>query len=193
MLKTKLAAGALVFSTLFIGAVPAYAANVTQTTGTPGMPTVTLTVPGALSEDERASLLFMREEEKLAHDVYVTLYDQWGLRVFNNIAASEQKHTDAIAALLNAYGLTDPTIGNGVGEFTNPDLQALYDELVAQGSASVTEALKVGVAIEELDITDLEQRIAETDSSDIQRVYSNLLAGSTNHLRAFSSNLSRHS
>lgn len=193
MLKTKLAAGALALSTLLIGAVPAYAAPAAQTTGTSGTPATALAVPGTLSEDERASLLFMREEEKLAHDVYVTLYDQWGLRVFSNITASEQKHTDAVAALLSAFGLADPTIGNGVGEFTNPDLQALYDELVAQGSVSVTEALKVGVAIEELDIADLEQRIAETDNADIQRVYSNLLAGSTNHLRAFSSNLIRHS
>ncbi|MCB0134315.1 MAG: DUF2202 domain-containing protein, partial [Caldilineaceae bacterium] len=77
-------------------------------------------------------------------------------------------------------------IGNGVGEFTDPAFQALYDELVAQGSISAAEALKVGVAIEELDIADLEQRIAETDNADIQLLYSNLLAGSENHLRAFS-------
>lgn len=186
MLKTKLAAGALALSTLLIGAVPAYAAPAAQTTGTPGTPAAALAVPGTLSEEESAALLFMREEEKLAHDVYVTLYDQWGLRVFSNIAASEQKHTDAVAALLDAYGLEDPTIGNGVGEFTDPAFQALYDELVAQGSISAAEALKVGVAIEELDIADLEQRIAETDNADIQLLYSNLLAGSENHLRAFS-------
>ncbi len=186
MLKTKLAAGVLAFSTLFVGAVPAYAASAAQATGTPGLPATALAVPGTLSDEEAASLLFMREEEKLAHDVYVTLYDQWGLRVFSNIAASEQKHTDAVAALLEAYGLEDPTAGNGVGEFTNPALQALYDELVAQGSVSAAEALKVGVAIEELDISDLEQRIAETDNADIQLLYSNLLAGSENHLRAFS-------
>ena len=186
MLKTELAAGALALSTLLIGAVPAYAAPDAQATGTPSVPAVTLAVPGTLSEEEAASLLFMREEEKLAHDGYVTLYDQWGLRVFRNIAASEQKHTGAVARLLDAYGLEDPTIGNGVGEFTNPTLQALYDDLVAQGSISAAEALKVGVAIEELDIADLEQRIAETDNADIQLVYSNLLAGSANHLRAFS-------
>ncbi|MCB0135932.1 MAG: DUF2202 domain-containing protein, partial [Caldilineaceae bacterium] len=90
MLKTKLAAGALALSTLLIGAVPAYAAPAAQTTGTPGTPAAALAVPGTLSEEESAALLFMREEEKLAHDVYVTLYDQWGLRVFSNIAASEQ-------------------------------------------------------------------------------------------------------
>ncbi len=186
MLKSKLAAGALAFSTLLIGAVPAYATPAAQATGTPRIPATALAVPGTLSADESAALLFMREEEKLAHDVYVTLYEQWGLRVFSNIAASEQKHTDAVAALLDAYGLEDPTIGHGVGEFTNPALQALYDDLVAQGSISAAEALKVGVAIEELDIADLEQRIAETDNPDIQLLYSNLLAGSKNHLRAFS-------
>lgn len=186
MLKVKLAAGVLAFSTLFVGAVPASAATAAQSTGTPGLPATALAVPGTLSDEEAAALLFMREEEKLAHDVYVTLYDQWGLRVFSNIAASEQKHTDAVAALLAAYELEDPTVGNGVGEFTNPALQSLYDELIAQGSVSAAEALKVGVAIEELDIADLELRIAETDNADIKLLYSNLLAGSENHLRAFS-------
>ncbi len=168
MLKTKLAASALALSTLFIGAVPAFASNVAQSTGTPGAPAVASAVPGTLSDDESAALLFMREEEKLAHDVYVTLYDQWGLRVFSNIAASEQRHTDAVATLLDAYGLEDPTVGNGAGEFTNPDLQTLYAALIAQGSVSAAEALKVGVAIEELDIADLAQRMAETDNPDIQ-------------------------
>ncbi|MCB0067131.1 MAG: DUF2202 domain-containing protein [Caldilineaceae bacterium] len=102
MLKTKLAAGALALSTLLIGAVPAYAAPAAQTTGTPGTPAAALAVPGTLSEEESAALLFMREEEKLAHDVYVTLGDLWGLPVFDNIASSETKHTEEIRDLLAA-------------------------------------------------------------------------------------------
>ena len=34
-----------------------------------------------LSEQERSDILFMWEEEKLARDVYVRLYDRWGLKV----------------------------------------------------------------------------------------------------------------
>jgi len=146
---------------------------------------------GTLSDDEIDGLVFMREEEKLAHDVYLTLYEQWGQRTFANIASSEQSHTDAVKALLDAYGLDDPAAGRGVGDFADPDLQALYDQLIAQGSASLEAALRVGAAIEEIDILDLEQRISLTDEAEIIRVYENLMAGSENHLRAFTSVIER--
>ncbi|MCK4901592.1 MAG: DUF2202 domain-containing protein [Anaerolineales bacterium] len=152
---------------------------------------VTSPANGELSEAEAAGLIFMREEEKLARDVYITLYDQWGLPLFQNISKSEQTHTDAVKALLDNYGLDDPMLGNEVGVFSNPELQALYDQLVIQGNQSLIEALKVGVAIEEIDILDLEERLAQTDKADIQRVYENLLNGSYNHLRAFVSTLER--
>jgi len=143
----------------------------------------------ALDAVEIADLEYMREEEKLARDVYITLYDVWGVQVFQNISRSEQSHMDAILTLLDRYGIADPTLGNGVGEFTNPDLQALYDQLVATGRQSLADALKVGGAIEEIDILDLEKSVAETEHADILQVYASLLNGSTNHLRAFVSTL----
>ena len=137
---------------------------------------VAVAAPATLSPTESASLQYMREEEKLAHDVYVTLYAKWGLRIFNNISTAEQRHTDAIVTLLNRYGINDPAAGNAVGVFTNPDLQALYDKLIAQGSISTAEALKVGVLIEQTDMQDLKTHIAETTKADILQVYNNLLA-----------------
>lgn len=143
------------------------------------------TTASGLTNTEAEGLLFMREEEKLARDVYLTLYDQWNINIFQNIAASEQTHTDAVKTLLDRYGLDDPMINDEMGVFINADLQALYDQLVAQGSQSLGEALNVGAAIEEIDILDLEKYIAQTENSDIQRVYESLLKGSRNHLRAF--------
>ncbi len=152
---------------------------------------VPVTQPAVIALDavEIADLEYMREEEKLARDVYITLYDVWGVRTFQNISRSEQSHMDAILTLLNRYAIADPAVGNGVGEFTNPELQALYDQLIATGSQSLADALKVGGAIEEIDILDLQRAVAETDKADIQRVYASLLNGSTNHLRAFVSTL----
>jgi len=140
---------------------------------------------GEPSEEEIADLIFMREEEKLAHDVYNVLFDQYGLKIFSNIAASELKHTDAIKLLLDRYGLEDPVGDNGPGEFTNEDLQTLYNDLIDSGSQSLTDALLVGLAIEEIDILDLEEAIAGTELPAILMVYGNLLKGSHNHLRAF--------
>ena len=146
---------------------------------------------GELSDSEAAGILFMREEEKLARDVYLTLYEKWGLGIFENIATSEATHMEAVKALIDRYGLQDPAEGKDIGEFTNPELQSLYNELVEMGSQSLVEALRVGAAIEEIDILDLQQHIAETEKADIQRVYENLMRGSQNHLRAFTSVLER--
>ena len=142
-----------------------------------------------LSADEIAGLKFMREEEKLAHDVYATFYQQYGLSIFNNIASSEATHMAAIKTLLDRYGITDPAAGKAVGVFADASLQALYNQLVAQGRQSLSAALKVGGAIEEIDILDLKERLATTTHSDIQQVYTSLLNGSYNHLRSFVSTL----
>jgi len=144
------------------------------------------TIPASdLSDVEAASLLFMREEEKLARDVYNALYAVWGQPTFQNIASSEQAHMDEVKLLLDRYGLTDPALAPG--QFTDANLQALYNQLVAQGSASLADALKVGAAIEEIDIQDLQTRLTQTDNADIQMVYNNLMNGSYNHLNAFTS------
>ncbi len=147
------------------------------------------TSSSVLNESEVEGLIYMREEEKLARDVYLTLFNQWNLNIFQNIAKSEQTHTDAVKNLLDIYGIVDHVRDDGIGIFVNPDLQALYDQLAMQGSQSLGDALKVGAAIEEIDILDLEKYIAQTEHANIQTVYESLLKGSRNHLRAFISNL----
>jgi len=143
-----------------------------------------------LSDAEKEALTFLREEEKLAHDVYVVLAAKWGTRVFSNISASEQRHTDAIATLLDRYGVADPADGKAAGVYENADLQKLYNDLVAKGSVSAAEAFKVGKLIEETDIADLDKRIARTKATDVLAVYKNLRAGSVNHLAAFNRQIS---
>ncbi len=146
---------------------------------------------GTLTDDEVAGLLFMREEEKLAHDVYIALYEQWGQPIFKNIAASELIHTETVKTLLNKYEIPDPAEVSALGQFSDQDLQALYDQLVEMGSASLADALVIGTAVEEIDILDLEKYIAQTELADITQVYENLLAGSRNHLRSFVTTLER--
>lgn len=143
---------------------------------------------GELSAQEVADLLYMREEEKLARDVYLSLYDKWGLNIFNNIAGSEQTHTDSVKSVLENYGVTDIIQTDERGVFVNEELQSLYDELIEKGSVSLAEALKVGGLVEEVDILDLEEAINQTDKADIKTMYQNLLKASFNHLSAFSSN-----
>ncbi|HDP77902.1 MAG TPA: DUF2202 domain-containing protein [Mesotoga infera] len=138
---------------------------------------------GLMTEED--GIAFMREEEKLAHDVYTVLYEMWGLNVFSNIARSEQTHTEAVLSLIGDFDMVDPVGENEVGVFTDSTLQKLYDELIESGSKSLLDAVKVGLLIEEIDIKDLEDLLEGDIDSRTARVYENLLRGSENHLRAF--------
>ncbi len=152
-------------------------------TRTPAGPTITL------NDEQKATLTFMVEEEKMAHDVYTTLGEKYSVRTFSNIANSEQRHMDSVRALLKTYGLADPTTDRAIGSFASQEVQQMYNDLTAEGSASLQAAYGVGKKIEVRDIDDLKKAIAAVPDSDVKTVYSNLLRGSENHLRAFESRL----
>jgi hypothetical protein len=138
----------------------------------------------ALSDSETAGLMFMVEEEKLARDVYQYLASRYSLAAFSNIANSEQSHMDALLSIIENHGLTSP-LSSESGVFSNSNLQALYIELTAKGSQSLADALLVGGTIEEIDIRDLQSYIVATTNTSLAQVYTNLLNGSNNHLKAF--------
>lgn len=141
--------------------------------------------PGELTDAERDDLLLMREEEKIARDVYVRLNERWGLQPFANISGSEQAHMDMMLALLEHYGLADPAHGLQPGMFNEAALQKLHDDLVEKGLKSREDAIQVGLLIEELDIADLQKASARTAKTEIRAVYAELERGSRNHMRAF--------
>lgn len=138
----------------------------------------------SISIAERDGLILMREEEKLAADVYAFFYQKYRMRIFSNINKSEVRHSDAVLRLLNYFNIPDPALTQ-VGKFTNPNIQALYNKLTVDGS-TLENALAVGAFIEEYDIADLRKLIAETQNADLKMVYTNLLKGSYNHIKAFS-------
>lgn len=142
----------------------------------------------SLTPLEEEHLVFIREEEKLARDFYIEMYQKWGSLVFNNIKASEQEHMDAVFSLLVKYGIPDPA-SREIGVFNNTALQELYNNLIRQGDASLLGALKAGAFIEEYDIKDLRTAFDDSKKTDLRRVYSNLELGSENHLKAFVSHI----
>jgi hypothetical protein len=141
----------------------------------------------SLTTVEAEHLLLLREEEKVARDVYDLLYQQWGIYAFSNIASAEQRHMDSVLVQLQHYGLQDPALQ--VGVFSNQALQNLYDSLVSQGMNSEMDALLTGALIEEVDMQDIQEMIDATENSGLLSLYQKLLCGSRNHLRAFVSQI----
>ncbi len=143
-----------------------------------------------LSVGEKEGLLLMREEEKLARDIYQAMYKKWNHLTFAQIAKSEQQHMDNIKVLLDKYSIHDPIKSSESGVFANSKLQELYNSLSTKGEKSLVDALQVGATIEDLDIKDLYELIGQTDNKDIKIVYQNLAKGSRNHIRAYIARLS---
>jgi hypothetical protein len=142
-----------------------------------------------LDDAEKARILFIREEEKLAYDVYQTMFDIYGVNVFQNIPNSELSHMEAMLTIIKKYNLTDPMETNARGVYANPVLQSLYTQLVSQGRVSLLAAYQVGATIEDLDISDLNSSLAVTNNQDVRLVYDFLNKGSRNHLRSFYKNI----
>lgn len=141
-----------------------------------------------LTQNEINDLKFLREEEKLARDVYTYSYNKYKLAIFNSISQSEQTHMNSVLSLLNKYGIPDPSSVQ-MGIFVNQDLQVLYNNLISQSNISLIEALKAGATIEDLDINDIDDFIINTSKSDLLTVYNNLTCGSKNHIRSFTTEL----
>ncbi len=158
------------------------------------LPKVTAPLTGSLTPEEQAGLVFMREEEKVARDVYIKMAEKWNTQVFKNILKSEQVHMNALKILLTRYNITDPVVDNTVGVFTNPELQEMYNALIERGNISAVEALRVGKDIEAEDISDLDNQLQNVAvNADLVRVYNNLKRASNFHLNAFNYWLSQSS
>ena len=138
-----------------------------------------------LTAAELKWLQFMREEEKMAHDMYLALSEKWNLAIFRNIAVAEQRHVLRLEMLLTRYGVTAPAPSNTPGAYNDPTLSTLYSELLAKGSISSDDALAVGVTLEKKGIADFETALAATAKLDVKQVYSNLMSASYRHLDAF--------
>lgn len=145
-----------------------------------------------VSADESKELLYMREEEKMAHDFYSLMYEKWGLRPFGNIKEAEARHMQAVKTLLDRYSISDPVTTSEYGIFSSEKIKGLYDNFLKQGNLSAKDALLAAAELEEVDIVDLKKGIKESDNDDIRFVYDNLVRGSENHLRAFVRNLSKY-
>jgi hypothetical protein len=142
-----------------------------------------------LNTKEKADLTFLREEEKLAHDVYIYAYEKHNDAIFLNISNSEQSHTNSVLGVMKKYNLPDPVGNNDIGIFTNNTLQAIYNELTIKLDSSLTHAFEVGAHIEDMDIQDIKDFKSRTSNSDLLDLFNRLSCGSRNHLRSFGGRL----
>ena len=159
---------------------------------------------------EASHLTFMREEEKLARDVYLTLANMYPDQdVFNTIATtSEQTHTDTLRDKLAQLDLPDPNpdtndLPASIGVFLGEDWGWYFTEkfavLTSMAATSELAALYVGALVEELDMHDIAVcphvmieagypspcALEYTETPALINAYNSLIDGSESHLRAY--------
>jgi hypothetical protein len=146
-----------------------------------------------LTENEKAGILLMREEEKMARDIYQTLNEKWDQMPFVHISESEINHMARMKLLIDKYNLKDPVEKNADkrGVYENKVLAQMFEELTASGKTSLEAAFRAGAKVEEVDIRDLKEAMARTSNEEIKNTYADLISASENHLRAFVRNLKR--
>lgn len=211
-MKRNLVKNLLVVSTV-VGVVGCGggSSSVVETSEIPSEVEVAIDAPvSKLSQELTDTLAYMGNEERLAYDVYNALYDQYGTQQFTKIATNgEYQHITAVQELIQKYKLSDdvnftnidlPALGYintpieemDAGRYDIAAIQKLYDDLVAQGSTSEIDALKVGCIIEVVDVNDLNRDIALAESegaTDIVTVFNFLRDGSYNHYWSFDKGL----
>ena len=172
-----------------------------------------------LTDELKNAMAHMGNEERLAYDVYMNLYnyhqensDTSIYQLYNIAQNSEKRHIATVQELVQRYDLNasdidvvddniteDNNMSNDLilddmpsGVYDIPEIQELYDSLYEKGIHSQQDALEVGCMVEVTDINDLDSYISlaqNSSASDAEAVFTALRKGSYNHYWAFDSGL----
>lgn len=140
------------------------------------------TVTDPLTTDEIEFIYAVREDEKLAHNLYIYFVTQYPTaRQLANIGNAEINHITTIERVFTYYEIDFPTLGQP-GVFTDENRQAIYTRLTAQGS-TLHEAYQVMAALEEENIVIYSKVASELTNPNLQLIINNLAQSSENHFK----------
>ncbi len=140
----------------------------------------------AADPDLATGLQFAREEERMARDLYQALADKYdGALPFSRITLSEQRHFDAVGALLDRYDVADPADGRKAGSYADATLQNLYDGWLADGRSRSTRPTTSAWPWRSATSPTSRARSSRASRADVTQVFTALLNGSQHHLAAF--------
>ena len=165
----------------------------------------------SLTQPLKDSLAYMGNEERLAYDVYLNLYEYHQQnshieiqQLYNIATNAESQHIAIVQSLVQRYNLNtsdftdvNETVVNDnnmsatnmpKGVYDIQKIQDLYNTLYALGQNTQEDALKVACMVEITDIDDLDKYIIEAHNSnttDIEAAFNTLRDGSYSHYWAF--------
>jgi|GEM_PF-719649 len=142
-----------------------------------------------LTDTETSDIMYLQEAQKLERDLYIYLGQQSpGDPLFASLAQSAATLMNADDSILSRYNLTNPE-QNAAGQFSNPQIQQLYQLYTGQAGGTVPNALLIAAQSEDQHIASLYAAIGHTTNADLKFIYSQQLAFASNNLRAISQQL----
>ena len=172
-----------------------------------------------LTTDVKETIAYMGNEERLAYDVYLNLYNYHKensgidiMQLYNIATNSESRHISIVQDLVKRYSLNPPELSDvnetiitennmtadmpiedmPSGVYAIGAIQNLYDTLYAKGIQSQQDALEVGCMVEVTDVNDLDmdiQTALDANATDVVAAFEVLRSGSYNHYWAFDKGL----
>lgn len=140
-----------------------------------------------LTAEEIEFLFAVREDEKVARDLYAHFYSKYQLKPFEMIGKAESNHISAVEKLLTFYSISFPALSEA-GIFANAERQLNYTTLAASGNTSL-EAFTTAAKLEETGIYDYMTVLQDITNPNIKLVIEHLMKASSNHLKAFLRNI----
>ncbi|NTV17903.1 MAG: DUF2202 domain-containing protein [Bacteroidales bacterium] len=135
-----------------------------------------------LTADEIEFIYAVREDEKVARDLYFSFFGTFGLKPFENIGKAEDNHIKATEKLFDYYEIDYPALSEN-GKFENAIRQKLFDSLLLKGTPEL-EAFKVMAMLEESNIVEYGEVLKTIANPNIKIVIENLARASANHFKA---------
>lgn len=136
-----------------------------------------------LTADEIEFLYAMREDEKLARDLYAYFWTRYPTAPqIQRISKAEESHIAAIETVLDYYEISYPAM-SAPGVFEDSTRQALYDELALK-SETMLEAFQTMAFVEDRDLFAYKMVQSQITNANLSLLIENMIKASTNHLKA---------
>ena len=138
-------------------------------------------------KSKEAVIMYLVEQEKLAHDFYRSLDTMWVTDIFNRVANEEYEHVGKLSAVAAELMISVPNHFNEypMRQFIDNKLRHLYAELMISANFSLEDAYRTSANLEERKMVDLKMALKEPNFELENLTYKALLIGSEDNFKAF--------
>lgn len=138
-------------------------------------------------KSKESIVLYLIEQEKLAHDLYSVLDTIWVTEIFNRLSGDERNHMEKLNAVAVDFMMVVPNHFNEYlpGQYINENLRHLYHDLLLDANLSLEDAYRTCANLEERKILDLRAALKQPNFELETLTYKALLIGAEDNFKLF--------